>query len=93
MRKLTQNMDSLSKTDPTIYSTNHSFHMERVLTENYAYIGDTTAFELAMSQLCDIDMIRDQFAPAQYAAALQKHSAYVPLVNHEYVLLDINQSD
>ena len=76
-------MDKFASRDPTIYSTNHSFHMNRVLIDNYAYIGDTSGFEQAMSELCDIDMIRDEMFPYQYSLAVQKNSAYWAKVNQE----------
>lgn len=52
--------------------------LSQVLQGGYAYINDKTGFELEMAKEtgCEIDMIKDEFIPFQYAVGLQNNSAY-----------------
>lgn len=81
--KLRKRMEEFAETDPLIYTLNDTIHLQRVIQGGYAYIGDTTSFEVEMSKTCNIDMIRDQFVPEQYSVALWKNSAYWKVVNAE----------
>jgi hypothetical protein len=83
MVRMKANMDKMAEEDPDIYSTNHSIHITRVIKGGYAYVGDTTAFEVEMSETCDIDMIRETLAPYEYSVAVWDNSAYLPVVYDE----------
>ena len=53
----------------------------QVLSENYAYIGDKTAFEMEMVQHCNLNIIKETFAPTKYGVALQQNSAFTKTVS------------
>ena len=76
-----QDITTLYETDPVVLSADHQEHIDKVLEGNYAYIGDKTGFETAMSQHCNLEVVKDEFLPSQYAIGLQNNSAFVDIVS------------
>ena len=69
-------MEQLSERDPGVLSTNNSYHLAKVLQEDYAYITDTTLADY-MKENCNYTVIPDTFDLFfAYALGFRKNSAY-----------------
>ena len=58
-------------------------HLDMVKKGGYAVIGDKTTFEMAMSEECGLEMIKETFMPVEYGIGLQLRSSYNALFSAE----------
>ena len=82
-----------NQSDPDVLTYSHATHLRKLKSGKYAYIADLTASQLEIGQSCDMDIIKEDFIPLNYALALQKNSAYkIPFTEGyvHYMLLEIS---
>ncbi|XP_046342594.1 glutamate receptor 4-like isoform X1 [Haliotis rufescens] len=70
-------------TDPSVLSLNPLDHYNKVKEGSYGYIADRSMMERWMAESCDLQMIKENFFPLQYAIALPNNSAYVSIFSEE----------
>ncbi|XP_067682011.1 glutamate receptor-like isoform X1 [Haliotis asinina] len=70
-------------TDPSVLSRDPKDHYNKVKAGSYGYIADRSMMERWMAESCDLQMIKENFFPLQYAIALPNNSAYVSIFSEE----------
>ena len=58
-----------------------SYHVQRTLNDNYAYIGNMASLTPTIEQNCELMILEETFLPLQYAIALQKGSPLTDTVS------------
>ncbi|XP_071079937.1 uncharacterized protein [Haliotis cracherodii] len=89
-RRIWQGVEGDTKSDPDVQSLNLDVHFRKVLTEKYAYIGDTTTWDLWLSKSCDIDGLNDRFYPMSYGIGFPNNSVDTKVFTEQ--LLRIQES-
>ena len=74
-------MQGFNKEGHDVLNPYHSYHMEKVTKEKYAYIMDLTSAEFFVAEHCDFAIAPEPVFFTQYSLALQLHSAYTEDVN------------
>ncbi|XP_071080673.1 probable glutamate receptor [Haliotis cracherodii] len=78
-----QGMEINSDGDTDADSINTDIHLRRVLKGRYAFIGDENDFELMQSKFCDLQFMKEQFSPVQFAVGLPNDSVNTKIFSNE----------
>ncbi|XP_067681067.1 glutamate receptor ionotropic, kainate 1-like [Haliotis asinina] len=73
-QRIWQGVERDTAVDPDVQSLSLDVHLHKVLTEKYAYIGDTTNYDLWLSKACDIYGLSDRFYPMRYGIGFPNNS-------------------
>ena len=81
-------MLEFAEADPDVLSRDYTVHLTKVLTESYAYIGDSPVVEIWAAEHCDITMLPVKLTGMEYyTILLPKDSVITGVVNKVYVIL------
>ncbi|ESO97726.1 hypothetical protein LOTGIDRAFT_103576, partial [Lottia gigantea] len=75
-KKIWDGIVEFNKTDPRVLSLNADDHLDLVLEESYAYLGEYTPMELWQKDHCDIVTINENFFPMSFGLGLPNNSAF-----------------
>ena len=82
MKDIWKNMKRFDKTDDFVVSQLRlNDFMTKVKTEKFIFFEDAPIIHEEMGKDCNLQQLSEQLHPAPYAIALQKNSAYKPLIN------------
>ena len=74
-KKIWSRMQGFIAEGHNVLSSNHSYHMEKITMDKYAYIIDLTVARFFVSQNSEYTYASELFSPLSYTIALQLHSA------------------
>ena len=78
--------------DPDILSQDYNVHLSKMLSENYAYIGDSSFMELWAAEYCEITMLPVKLTGLEYISILlTKDSTFTADIDNVYVILNTAQ--
>ena len=81
-----ERMVKYNRTDPRTFSSNDTLHQQRVRQgDAYVYINDKTGLEITISEECDLDIIKEEFMPAEYGVGLRNNSFFRDAFSAEWV--------
>ncbi|XP_041350850.1 glutamate receptor ionotropic, delta-1-like [Gigantopelta aegis] len=89
-QKIWNGLKTFNASDTSILSTNATEHLHKVKNGGYAYIGDRSMMEVWLADECDLQFIKEQFLPMQYAFGLPNNSPYKQVFRDE--MLQIYES-
>ncbi|XP_045201973.2 probable glutamate receptor [Mercenaria mercenaria] len=76
-----------NKTDPDVLSTDPEVHIRKVKEGKYAWIGDKTYIEIAMSKECSLTSINEEFLPLKYGLGFVKNSPHTAIFTKQTIKL------
>ena len=65
-----------------VLTNNHSLQLTMVNQGGYAYFSDVASLEIELEKTCELSLMKERFAPLQYAIGLQNNSAYKNLFDY-----------
>ena len=81
-------MLEFAEADPDVLSRDYTVHLTKVLTQSYAYIGDSPVVEIWAAEHCDVTMLPVKLTGMEYySILLPKDSVITDVVNKVYVIL------
>ena len=91
-QELYRRMMEFAQDDPNILSQDYNVHLSKMLSENYAYIGDSPFMELWAAEHCEIAMLPVKLTGLEYySILLTKDSAFTADIDNVYVILNTAQ--
>ncbi|XP_060078728.1 glutamate receptor ionotropic, kainate 2-like, partial [Ylistrum balloti] len=85
-----QGIERFNESDPSVLSTNPDVHIQKVLSSNYAYLGDKTQIEIKMANECTLRTGKEEVLPFQYAFGLPNLSPFTEMISRE--IIEIHES-
>ena len=79
-KKIWSRMQGFIAEGHNVLSSNHSYHMEKITTDKYAYLVDLTSAQLFVAENSDFTYSPEVFYEL-VSIALQLHSAHTKDVN------------
>jgi len=70
------------ESDPSVLSNNTEQHLQKVLSENYVFIGDKMSIELKIANECSLVAGKEQILPFMCAFGLPNHSPFTTLFSN-----------
>ncbi|XP_046580584.1 glutamate receptor ionotropic, delta-2-like [Haliotis rubra] len=72
--EIREKIEASEEIDKDVHNHNPAVHMEKVMTENYAFLHDITELEMFVKISCDVYILKDKIVPLDHSLLLPQDS-------------------